>query len=192
MIKHRLSMPHLPKLMFLTTLTIVALVALVSSDPSAPTYGHSTSGNGNHIAWIISLTKPVTFYSLNVIDSASTSENKSGSAMVTNVHTNSAYVHNGKCGAKYFPFCFTAWSDPKIEYSHETNDYTLTSWDVDTCIFPPLAHAKCFISDTSLAWFSWPLDADGKRTVGIYHSEKYSWLPLGSIKTFGTPTYQVD
>ena len=126
---------------------------------------------------------------MNVKDRAGTSESKSDSIMNTYFHTNTVYVPNGWCQHMY-PFCFRPPNEPKTRYSNSSTTYTLTSWYQESCFLPYKSHGKCWSSNTGLAWFNWPVNANASRKIGMHHWPQYAWLPCYcSSKTFDTPGY---
>lgn len=134
----------------------------------------------------------------NVTSSAGTwADVEDNTLMMTN-HDNSASVLNGKCGTGHYPFCWGAINNPGIRYYHSGNSYTLDSdWTDDTrnCLFGRDDHGYCFINGTDLAWFTWPVTADGYRNVPIradYSPQWYYAFPCcGPSMTPHTDEYDV-
>ena len=178
-------------LSYLLPTLILALLAVALLNTTSVS-AHKATESSTHLAGVIRLQPPITIYGVTIEDKASTTEYKTEGTMLTHTHTNAAWAYYAQCGHGQYPFCFTAFSSPKTVYSHSSNSYSLTNWDVQTCVIPYLAHGRCWRSTTNLAWLTWPIDADAERSLGIVQFGQYMWVPAGSVNTFETDTYEVD
>lgn len=128
---------------------------------------------------------------------ASTTEHRSGSAMVTDGHTHSIHIPQARCGHNFYPTCF-AYGNPKIRYYHATNSYTLQGsnhWDLQHCIGPVDDLVGCWISDTALGWFTIPINAAPNMVVIIAKIDYYwtsATTPFGRVLSVDSTVYQVD
>jgi hypothetical protein len=154
---------------------------------SAATYG--AESNHLYLVWGVG---HATWIPVNVVDAARTREFKSSpSVMIMDWHYNDIEVINGDCGY-WFPFCFDPPYGPQIRYWHSTNSYTLTSFSYYGCRGPQNNLISCWRSWTWLGWATWPVNAEGRRTLSIEDYPEYKWSPYGlPWKDSYTATYQV-
>lgn len=164
-------------------------------------FAHTVSDSDTNGRWAMRAPWGLPIFVVTIHSQGYTSEHRDGQVMLTDYHYNFVHLPNGRCGQHddQYPTCF-ALVNPHAVYSHATNEYTLTGsddWDALTgsdCFVGVDDLAKCWESDTSLGWFTIPIDADMNRAVVIQpgQSTPFIFVPCMCGSVTITNEYQVD